>query len=391
MTMAGLVAGLALLAYLARRPAVDEITPDLKPIAFSQIAGWERDDHGEAFAAFLRSCEKITAVDKARRAAGNTGKASHPLLATCKAGLELGRDADGNVARVFFETHFTPHRYAKEEPGGFVTGYYEPELKGSRKRSDRFAVPVYGVPDDLEQLYPDEERARRNAEMTAGRKAGGEIVPYYDRREIEEGALVGRGLELLWLADAVDSFYMHIQGSGRVVLEEGGYVRLSYAAKNGHPYTAIGKHLMDIGAIEAEKMSMEAVRGWLAANPDKARELMWTNRSYIFFRELPNDADAPGPEGAQGVPLTPLRSLAVDTSIHATGTPVWLDAPGLDLHGEDGFHRLMIAQDTGSAIRGPERGDIFWGSGEAAGALAGSTRHAARFTVLLPRHAGPES
>ena len=388
MTATGLGAGLVLLAYLAGRPAVDEAAPGLKAIAFSQIAGWERDDHGEGFAAFLRSCEKIAAVDEARSKAG---RKAHPLLAACKAGLELGRGADSNAARIFFETHFTPHRYAGEAPGGFVTGYYEPELEGSRTRGGKFTVPVYGVPDDLVRLYPDEERARRNAEMTAGRKADGEIVPYYDRREIEQGALDGRGLELLWLADPVDAFYMHIQGSGRVALEDGGNVRLSYAAKNGHSYTAIGKHLIDIGAIAAEKMSMEAVRGWLAANPDKARDLMWTNRSYIFFRELPNDPDAPGPEGAQGVPLTPLRSLAVDTSIHAAGTPVWLDAPGLGLHGGDGFHRLMIAQDTGSAIRGPERGDIFWGSGEAAGALAGSTRHAARFTILLPRHRAPES
>ncbi len=138
-------------------------------------------------------------------------------------------------------------------------------------------------------------------------------------------------------------------------------------------------------------MSMEAVRGWLAANPDKAQELMWKNRSYIFFRELPDDASAPGPEGAQSVPLTPRRSLAVDTSIHATGSPIWVDAPDLDLHGEVGFHQLMIAQDTGSAIRGPERGDIFWGSGEDAGALAGSTRHGARFTILLPKGATPGS
>lgn len=370
---------------------MDEVRPDLKTIPFSQIAGWEQDDHAQAFAAFLRSCEKILAVDAARRAAGNTDAAPHPLLETCKAALKLGDGTGSKAARLFFENHFTPLRYAGEDLGGFVTGYYEPELEGARMRSGKYTVPVYGVPDDLVQLYPDEERARRNAEVTAGRRVDGEIVPYYDRREIEEGALEGRGLELLWLADPVDAFYMHIQGSGRVALEDGGFVRLSYAAKNGHPYTAIGRHLIDIGAIEAEKMSMDAVRGWLAANPDKARDLMWTNRSYIFFRELPDDRHAPGPEGAQGVPLTPLRSLAVDTSIHAIGTPVWLDAPDLGLHGEDGFHRLMIAQDTGSAIRGRERGDIFWGSGDAAGALAGSTRHAARFTILLPRRGKPES
>lgn len=358
--------------------------PKLVSVPYSDIAGWRDEDHGAAFEPFRRSCEKIIATAKARQQSGKSKANPHPLTETCRAALALGEGVDNIAAREFFETHFVPHRYAGEPMQGFVTGYYEPVVKGSRTRSDQYRVPVYRVPDDLEQLYPDAERARRNIEMTAGRRDDGKLVAYYDRKEIEQGALEGRGLEILWLADAVDAFYMHIQGSGRVALAEGGSVRLSYAAKNGHAYTAIGGILIADNEITREDMSMQAVRDWLASNKAKARDLMWRNRSYIFFTELPNDPGAPGPEGAQGVPLTPQRSLAVDTSIHAIGTPVWVDAPGLDLNGAPGFHALMIAQDTGSAIRGPERGDIFWGSGKEAGAIAGSTKHAAQFTIFLP-------
>lgn len=385
--IAGLAcAGLLLLAWIFGMPGVDERTraPALAPVDFADIEGWAGDDHAQAFAAFWRSCEKIVNVHAAREQAGTAGHEPHPLLEVCRAALALD-PASASAARAFFEDHFTPHRYSADVPAGLVTGYYEPELKGARVRSDRYHVPVYRVPEDLVQLFPDSERARRNEEMTAGRETDEGVVPYYDRKEIEEGALEGRGLELLWLEDPVDAFYMHIQGSGRVGLEEGGHARIAYAAKNGHPYTAIGKLLIERGAIAPKNMSMEAVRGWLAENPEEARTLMWANRSYIFFRELPDDPGVTGPEGAQGVPLTPRRSLAVDTSIHAAGTPVWVDAPKLDVHGEKGFHRLMVAQDTGSAIRGHQRGDIFWGTGLEAGAIAGATRHAARFTILLPK------
>lgn len=369
---------------------MDSDLPELTPVSFSDISGWSGDDHLAAFETFIRSCDKILKVHLSREKSGTADVPEHPLTRVCQAAIELGSLNDASAARDFFEQNFTPYRYSGDGLAGFVTGYYEPELAGARKKSDSYGVPVYGVPDDLVQLYPDEERAKRNDEMTAGRRVAGEIQPYFDRKAIEQGALEGRELEILWLADPVDAFYMHIQGSGRVALEEGGPVRLSYAAKNGHSYTAIGGILIEQGEIAREDMSMEAVRGWLADHPDEARELMWQNRSYIFFRELPHDPDAPGPEGAQGVPLTPLRSLAVDTSIHDAGTPVWVDAPDLALGAKAGFHRLMVAQDTGSAIRGPQRGDIYWGSGDEAGAIAGRTRHAARFTILLPKagHAG---
>ncbi len=375
--------GAGLLALLGEW-LMDERAPGPAAIAFSDIPGWEKDDHKSAFAAFRRSCERIVAVDEARADKGEDSKAPHPLKSVCQAALALGSEVEFSAARDFFESRFTPHRIQGKATFGFVTGYYEPELNGSRNKTERNFVPVYAVPDDLVQLFPDTERAKRNHEMTAGRKTAEGIIPYFDRREIEQGALEGRDLEILYLDDWADAFYMHIQGSGRVALEEGGHVRLGFGAKNGHPYTAIGKSLIERGAITRDEMSMDAVRAWLEANGQGARKLMWENRSYIFFRELDQTEAAIGPVGAQGVALSPRRSLAVDTSLHQLGTPIWVNAPNLDLHGQEGFSQLMIAQDAGSAIKGPGRGDIYWGSGEKAGEIAGATRHDAEFILLLP-------
>ncbi len=377
-------AGLFMIYFLNGTRPMDERAPAPVALPFSGIPGWKDDDHGKAFSAFRRSCERIVMVDEARARKGGDKSGPHPLVDICQAALAFREELESGAARKFFETHFTPHRYPGDKAEGFVTGYYEPELKGSRAFSESFPVPVYAVPGDLVQLFPDAERASRNHEMTAGRKTAGGIVPYYDRKEIEQGALEGRGLEILYLADWTDAFYMHVQGSGRVELEGGEHVRLSFAAKNGHSYTAIGKRLIERGAISRDEMSMEAVRGWLKANPDQARALRWENRSYIFFSQLPLSEAASGPIGSQGVALTPLRSLAVDTSLHPLGMPVWVNAPGLEWQGQSGFARLMIAQDAGSAIRGPQRGDIFFGSGAAAGDIAGATRHKTEFILLLP-------
>lgn len=366
--------------------AADVTGAPLEPLTFNDLAGWAEDNHGAAFAAFRRSCERIDEVDKARAASGQDAE-PHTLSRICQDALALDADISAETARGFFETHFTPHRVGEADDEGFLTGYFEPVLPGSRTRTKRFTVPVYARPDDLVSLAPDTDRARLNDQMTAGRQAGDAIVPYATRREIEEGALAGRGLELLYLADPVEAFFMHIQGSGRIALEDGTTVRLSYAAKNGHAYTGIGRILVERGEITREAMTADALKTWLTANPDEGRALMWENRSYIFFRELEGEAAALGPIGAQRATLTDGRSLAVDTEFHALGTPVWVAAPTLDVHGASGFHRLMVAQDVGSAIRGPQRGDIYWGSGDAAGAIAGATRHKGRFFVLLPKDA----
>jgi membrane-bound lytic murein transglycosylase A len=337
----------------------------LKPVSFAEVDGWAADDHAAAFAALRKSCRKRSAGDPA-----------------CKEALSLREKVSRDVARRFFETHYLPHR-VEGVPPGLVTGYYEPELEGSRERSGRFQVPVYGRPDDLVGVKPDLLRALYNDGLSVMRRSGEQLVPYYTRAEIEAGALAGRGLELLYLDDPIELFFMQVQGSGRVRLTDGSWVRLGYAAKNGHSYTSIGRRLAERGGGRPQALTMEDLKTWLRADPARGRALMHENKSYVFFRELPRAEAGEGPVGAQGVPLTTGRSLAVDAAYHSLGTPIFVMAPDLAVGGAP-FRRLMIAQDVGSAIRGPQRGDIFFGTGEAAGAIAGRTKHAARFYVLLP-------
>jgi membrane-bound lytic murein transglycosylase A len=345
---------------------VDNQPISFRPVRFADLEGWAEDDHAAAFRALLRSC------------------AADPDLPHAAAARALGPGASSGAARAFFEERFLPHLIADSDRPGFVTGYYEPEIEGSYVRGGPFQVPVYRRPEDLITLAPETERARFNDRITGFRQTAEGQVPYYTRGEIWDGALSGRGLELLYLKDMVELFYMQVQGSGRVHLKEGGAVRLGYAGKNGYPYTSIGRLLIERGAIAPEAMSMAAVKTWLSADETRGQALMEENRSYVFFRELEAGEGRDGPRGAQGVALSPGRSLAVDTAYHRLGLPVFVTAADLMTAGQP-FRRLMIAQDVGSAIRGPERGDIFWGTGEDAGAIAGSTRHAARFHVLMPK------
>jgi len=340
---------------------------NLKPVSFEEVDGWAADDHAAAFGTFLRSCH------------------ADPELPHAGDAMALAKKIDRCTARDFFESRFTPHVVA-ENGAGFVTGYYEPEIEGSSVQSEAFKVPVYRRPRDLLTLAPDAERARFNDRITGMRATADGEVPYHTRADIWAGALAGHGLELLYVSDMVELFYMQVQGSGLVRLAEGGAVRLTYDGKNGHPYTSIGALLVQRGEIAPEAMSMAAVKAWLRADHERGRALMEENRSYVFFRGLDEDEARDGPLGAQGVALTLGRSLAVDTEYHRLGTPVFVTADQLATEHGEPFRRLMIAQDAGSAIRGPERGDIFWGTGEAAGAIAGNTRHSARFFVLLPKH-----
>jgi membrane-bound lytic murein transglycosylase A len=346
---------------------VEDQTIRLKPISFAEIKGWAGDDHAAAFAALLKSCRK--------KSVGNSA---------CKGALALGKQVGRQKARHFFEAHYTPYRIEARPDAGLVTGYYEPEVNGSREKVGAFQVPVYGRPDDIVQVKPDLLRALYNDGHSVRRRNGEELVPYYTRAEIEAGALKDRGLELLYLDDPVELFFMQIQGSGRVRLPDGSWVRLGYAAKNGHSYTSIGKRLLERGEKPPQGLTMEGLKSWLRADPARGRALMHENKSYVFFRALPEREAGEGPVGAQGVPLTPGRSLAVDASYHALGTPIFVTAPDLVVGGAP-FRKLMIAQDVGSAIKGPQRGDIFFGTGEAAGAIAGTTKEAARFFILLPK------
>lgn len=339
----------------------------LRPVPFSALEGWSEDDHAAAFSAFVWSCRGA--------GPGNTASA---------AALGLGEDVDGPGARRFFETYFEPHVPASGVQG-FVTGYYEPEISGSRRRTAQCAVPVYARPHDLISTIGETERARFNDRVTGFRDTPGGTVPYYTRAEIDAGALAGRGLDLLYVEDAIALFFMQVQGSGWVHLEDGRHARLGYAGKNGHPYTSIARLLVERGELAADAIDMETVQAWLRADVARGARLMSENKSYIFFREAEGLEGLEGPRGAEGVPLTAGRSLAIDTAYHALGTPVFVSAPGLDGPGGRTFRRLMVAQDVGSAIAGPQRGDIFFGTGAAAGTIAGRTRHEAQFFVLLPK------
>lgn len=220
--------------------------------------------------------------------------------------------------------------------------------------------------------------------FTHMRRTADGLEPYATRADIENGALSGQGLEIFWLADAVDAFFLHVQGSGVIALPDGTQTRVAYDGKNGHPYTSIGRYLIDEGLFPADLMTLDALKDWLRANPRLAPGVLQQNRSFVFFRELTGE-DAKSPVGVEEIPLTPGRSLAVDTGFHAIGLPVYVVAPTLThANPPDSFQRLMVAQDVGSAIRGPERGDLYFGTGDEAGRLAGGTKHPGTFYVLLP-------
>ncbi len=358
--------------------------PPLEPVAYADIEGWAEDDHAAALACFIRSSASILDATPATRGLGIPGE---DLLGPARRALALGRDASAAGARAFFEADFTPLIIGAD---GFVTGYFEPELEASRTPDARFAVPIYAPPDDLveigEAALPGWDPAMRFA-----RRAAAGIEPHFDRAAIEAGALAGRGLEIAFVEDAVDAFFVHVQGSARLRLRDGSTMRIGFAAKSGHPYTSIGRLAVQRGLLPAERADKDGLEAWLKANRVPGEALMRENRSFIFFRELGALGDADGPLGAAGVPLTAGRSLAIDRTLMTLHMPIFVAAPTLadPARPDRPFRRLMIAQDTGSAILGPARGDIFVGSGSAAGCIAGRIRHAARMIVLVPRIVQP--
>jgi len=349
--------------------------------AFAELRGWNEDDHAEAFRTLRRS-----AVAASRRPPKSRDVDAVTLVAILERALSCPADLPADRARAFFEAEFQPFEISPNGASGFFTGYYEPIVAGSLARTSRFDTPLYRVPEDLVEFDPADPPAGIDPALRFARKTDTGLVPYYDRAEIQAGALAGLGLELVYLVDPVDAFFIHIQGAARIALTDGGTMRLTYAAKSGHPYTAIGRVLIDIGALTPGKATMSDIRVWLAENPDKAAAVMARNRSFIFFREAPIGDPALGPVAAAKVQLKPGRSLAVDRLLHTFHSPVWVDTT---LANGRAFRRLMIAQDTGSAITGPARGDIFFGSGDGAGGLAGGMASAGRFVLLAPRHSRP--
>lgn len=327
---------------------------------FQGLEGWAADDHAAALAAFKRSCGAFAKLpaDRTLGPDGIAGRAGE-WHAICAAGARV----DGTGARAFFETWFKPHRVMAEgRPAGFFTGYFEPVVNGARQRTARYTVPLYGRPSDLGDV-----RAK----------------PYLDRAAIETGVMGAKAPVLFWLDDAIDAFFLQVQGSGQVRLPDGAVARVGYAADNGHRYVPIGRVLVERGALKADEVSLQTIRAWLRANPARAAEVMRTNPRFIFFRAL----DGEGPVGSAGVALTPGRSLAVDPAHVPMGVPVWIDttwpAPGAPV-----LRRLMVAQDTGAAIKGAGRGDVFWGAGAEAEHWAGHMKQQGATILLVPARPG---
>lgn len=351
----------------------------LEPLTFSAIKGWAEDDHTAAFETFQRSCTEIVAEGRAFSRKVTFGGGRQQWIGICKK-ADTAKDA-----RRFFEENFRPMKVNDPvRPEGLFTGYYELEAEGSRTPSKAYPVPLYGKPADLVAF---DAAAERRLGVKYGRVSGGKPQPYFTRKEIEQGALAGRGLEIFWLRHWADAFFMQIQGSGRVRLPDGSVIRLAYAGKSGQPYTGIGGILVERGAFTRDQMSMQATRAWMAKDEKAARELMWENKSFVFFREVEMGDPKLGPPGAQKVALTPLRSLAVDRSLWMFGTPVWLDmeTPSAPKGEMEIFRHLMIAQDTGTAIKGHARGDVFWGAGGRAALAAGHMKSPGCMIVLLPK------
>ena len=303
---------------------------------FEALDGWQKEDHRAALAAFLETCEKLP----------------EDWEPVCRLAADAG--ATEASAKAFFELVFKPVQIGAAP--ALFTGYYEPELRGSPQRTPRFAYPIYARPPELQD---------------------GQV--YYDRAAIEGGILRGRGLELAWLEDPVEVFFLHIQGSGRINMTDGRVMRVGYAGRNGHAYVSVGKEMVARGTMSADQASAQNIRAYVRNNPSAGADLLSINPSYIFFRKIADLPADKGPIGAMGKSITPLRSVAIDPDFTPLGAPVWVEK-----NGAHPFRRLMVAQDTGGAIKGPQRADIFYGTGEQAGNDAGTVKDGGRMIVLLP-------
>ncbi len=312
---------------------------------FSDLKGWEADDHAAALRVFVASC------DAARVSESVPGLTESDWREVCR---EARTAAD---PRAFFESAFAPVAIGDDAPG-LITGYYEPELTGARRRHGAFRHPLHRAPEDA-------------------------ALRGLTRAEIRAGALDGAGLEIAWLDDPVAAFFLHVQGSGRIRLDDGTVLRLGYGGRNGHPYRSIGRALIDSGEMSGEDMTAQGIRAWLRDGGEARLSWLDLNPSYIFFREIDDLDPQDGPIGALGVPLAAMRSVAVDPARIPLGAPVWLETRTPD----GPFAALTVAQDVGAAINGAQRADLFFGSGDAAGVAAGAMRAPGRLTALLPRAA----
>ncbi len=384
------LAAMALAACVPQPPSVTEgtITMTLTPVGFDRLPGWGEDHPAQAVPAFLAGCAAITrgpgeSLGGAGEAA-RSGGSPQQWRDACAVARAL--PPGDTAARGFFETYFQPWAIAGNgNPNGLFTGYYEPEVRGARSPGGAYSTALLGPPTDMVQADLGAFNADLKGKSLVGRLEGGRLVPYYDRAAIEAGALDRQRLGILWVADPIDAFVLQIQGSGRVLLDDGRVVRVSYAGQNGRPYVPIGRVLADRGQIPLDQVSMQTIRAWLNAHPGEAAGVMNQNPSYVFFREIIGVRPEDGPPGALGAPLTPGRSIAVDRTFIPLGAPIWLDTT--DPVTGSRLQRLMMAQDIGGAIRGPVRADVFWGWDPEAELKAGKMRQPGTDYVLLPRGA----
>jgi len=338
------------------------------PVNWSSLQNWTSDNHSQVWNGFLKSCQKLE---------------QQQWQEVCLLANNSG-DLSDTEARAFFESHFEVRPVFAEDGvvEGLITGYYEPLLQGSWEKSEAFQYPLYGVPEDLlvvdlGELYPQLKDMRLR-----GKLVGNKVVPYYDRAQLDDDLGLLQGTEILWVNSLVDVFFLHVQGSGQIQLDDGSRVAVGYAQQNGHPYQSIGKVLIAMGELEKEEVTLFTIRDWLKSNPDQLNEVLAKNPSYIFF-EL-RDAEADGPVGSLNVTLTPRRSIAVDRNVIPLGAPVWLQTTLPDEQ-QSPLNQLMLAQDTGGAIKGHVRADVFWGRGDEAEKMAGLMKQRGRLYVLLPR------
>jgi membrane-bound lytic murein transglycosylase A len=360
-----------------------------EPVDWADLDGWAGDDHATAFAAFLQSCRALNASRQSSREPTSMTDALRVVCQRAVAAIPLEEDG----ARKFFEDNFRPLRISKlGDAAGFLTGYYEPIIEGSRVPTGEFTAPLYRRPPNLVvsgsrklgDLFPSKG-------VKVGRRVGRrKIVPYYDRAEIEDGALDGWHLEICWLRSQTDVLFAQIQGSARIRLEDRTILRVNYDAHNGWPYTPVGRVLVERKFMSKDDVTMQTIRNWLEGTPDAAKDVRRQNKSYVFFRitDLATEDEA---VGGEGVPLVPGRSIAVDRSLHAYGTPFFIaaDLPIANDKAGTKFRRLVFAQDTGSAIVGPARADIYFGAGDEAARIAGRIRNPGQFVMLLPRELDP--
>jgi membrane-bound lytic murein transglycosylase A len=365
---------------------------ELQPVAFGALPGWPSSHSGAALAAFVASCDRIQyfppdqSLGGSGEAATLGGKAA--LWGPACAAAKDVPPADDAAARSFFQTRFQPYLVSQGlSDRAKITGYFEPEVAGSASREGPYQTPLLGLPSDL-VTFDLGAFAPSQAGVTAvGRLQGNQVLPYYDRFQIENGALDPDTLAIGWVADPVDAYFLQIEGSGRLDLPDGSVERVTYAGKNGRPYVPIGRVMVQQKLLAPNDVTEQSIRAWLEAHPARARAIMDANPSYVFFRTAPQLSDAAGPPGALGVSLTPGRSIAVDRAFLPLGAPVWLDTTDPVSHAP--LQRMTVAQDLGSAITGPLRADLFFGSGNAAAIGAGAMDAAGRLYVLLPLPAAP--